>query len=215
MSAFLGPIHHWLFKKIKIFENIEKDISYSLQEEYPEIEKNIYQIVDVYGTPTSDSPLEEQIDTGNIHGWLQSQITKAELRQAALITLAIDKYGDKAKEVIQECYEDSGSYWGEEAKSRLQDVNASALYKIINDYILEGMPCDNIGAVTKSAPDLTEWKQEGCLHREYWEETEGNIDVFYELRKLWVDAFIESITEEFKYSYVKEGHRYFHKIAKQ
>jgi len=212
MSAYLGPIHHWLFKKIQIFELIEKDIIDSIKSEFPEIQNNITQINDIYGEPTPNLPLEQIIDEGNIHGWLQGQISKAELRQAALITLAYNKYGNRAKELIEQSYKKSGSHWGREAKQRLVEVNAINLYKIMNDYILEGMPCDNIAAVTESKPEKVQWKQEGCLHQDYWEEAEGNIDEFYNLRNVWITAFLSTITDKYKYDFKKEENRYFHRI---
>jgi hypothetical protein len=212
MSAYLGPIHHWLFKKIQIFELIEKDIISSLKSEFPNIQNNITQITDIYGEPTPDLPLDQIIDEGNIHGWLQGQITKAELRQAALITFAYDKHGDRARQIVQESYRYSGNHFGSEAKQRLSDVNAINLYKIINDYILEGMPCDNIAAVTSSTPQKVEWKQEGCLHKNYWDEVEGSIDEFYKLRTIWITAFISSITDDYRYSSSKEGSTYYHII---
>lgn len=36
MSAFLGPIHHWLFRKINLFETLEKNIVTAISEKYDE-----------------------------------------------------------------------------------------------------------------------------------------------------------------------------------
>ncbi len=34
MSAFLGPIHHWLFNKITLFENLEETINKDIIAKY-------------------------------------------------------------------------------------------------------------------------------------------------------------------------------------
>ena len=47
MSRFLGPVHHWLYNKICLHEDLEKNIVSGFNERY---------------------------DTDNIHGWLQSKI---------------------------------------------------------------------------------------------------------------------------------------------
>ena len=40
-------------------------------------------------------PLEEVIDEGNIHGWLQSQITDAETRYASLVSVIMNENESK------------------------------------------------------------------------------------------------------------------------
>ena len=79
MSLFLGPIHHWLYRKIRLQEEL------------------ITTLAEREGARSGDSgkyetyvnrelrPLEELIDTDNIHGWLQARIHDAEGRYAALV----------------------------------------------------------------------------------------------------------------------------------
>ena len=68
MSLFLGPVHFWLYDKIKNQEALTSSIA----EHFDKGAEYTKQLL----------PLEEGIDEGNIHGWLQSQITDAETRYA-------------------------------------------------------------------------------------------------------------------------------------
>ena len=85
MSAFLGPIHHWLYGKIQLQEAIIARIA-------GEAEKQGWGTGD---KPAADyvkeetRPLDELIDTTNIHGWLQGRIHDAEGRYAQLVSAVL------------------------------------------------------------------------------------------------------------------------------
>ena len=81
MSLFLGPIHYWLYGKIGNQEELTKRIAAYAQQ------KNLIDSSTEYVRELS--PLEEVIDEGNIHGWLQARIANAEMRYADLVTLIL------------------------------------------------------------------------------------------------------------------------------
>ena len=84
MSAFLGPIHYWLYNKIQLQEELIRKIA-----EYGEksgwavfSEKHLEE-----KTVNKElRPLNELIDVMNIHGWLQERVQDAEARYALLVT---------------------------------------------------------------------------------------------------------------------------------
>lgn len=84
MSAFLGPIHYWLYRKIQLQESLTEAMlsSISSEDDRTALENKLNT---VYGI-VERRPLEQVIDNGNIHGWLQSQIGIAEKRFAAAVT---------------------------------------------------------------------------------------------------------------------------------
>ena len=88
MSAFLGPIHYWLYHKILLQEELTRDIALFAQE-------NGYIKEDAY-TYADGRPLEEIIDKSNIHGWLHEYIHSAERRYARLVTDLIAAGGTKS-----------------------------------------------------------------------------------------------------------------------
>ena len=80
MSAILGPIHHWLFRKIKI----QNDLTNAVIAAAKEKELNVALLADIdekFGSlPEGD--LGNIIDPTNIHGWLQDKIAIVERRLA-------------------------------------------------------------------------------------------------------------------------------------
>lgn len=66
MSAFLGPIHYWLYNKVKIQQNmVETVLNRAEQEGWDEDLRS--RLEATYGTlPTED--LADIIDVSNIHG---------------------------------------------------------------------------------------------------------------------------------------------------
>lgn len=61
MSAFLGPIHFWLYNKITLQEGLIREIADLAQQNGWMGDTSNY-------INTETRPLEELIDTGNIHG---------------------------------------------------------------------------------------------------------------------------------------------------
>ena len=83
MSLFLGKVHYWLFNKIVWFEGLETEVINLAQSENLNIDVLSKEINQKYGEKLPNKPLEDMIDTGNIHGWLQEKISAAEGRMAA------------------------------------------------------------------------------------------------------------------------------------
>lgn len=206
MSAFLGPIHHWLFKKIKLHEDLEKNLLSRYEEVFgSEISVIREKAETQYGSPMENKPLDQMIDTNNIHGWLQNKITAAETRQAAILTNIFQQHGNKAVEIALEEYEKQGKESGLGARSSVQVDSAPAIYKALNNYLLDGMPCDNVNNITIAEPDLLQWKNIHCLHRKYWEAVGANPDTFYQLRSAWIASFVENANEQYQYTVKTES----------
>ena len=141
MSLFLGKIHYWLFNKILWFEKLENEIINLAKEEGFEIEKISADIQRQYGEILPDKPLEELIDTSNIHGWLQGKIHSAERRMAAWTKLLIDA-DEKNYQKLDEVYKAQGILAAKEIKAEGKlPSTPEELFNCMNDYILDGMPC--------------------------------------------------------------------------
>ena len=201
MSRFLAPIHTWLFNKIKLYEDLEANLVTAYDEKYGDEMATIYsEIKDEFDSPLENKPIEELIDVSNIHGWLQNKISIAETRQAALITEVINKKGEEAKNIATQLYSKQGTQCGKDAGEKYEVSNASEIYQALNNYILEGMPCDRVNVITEDSEDKLQWRNEMCLHRGYWESANGDATVFYGLRDAWIKSFVESTNENFTYN---------------
>ena len=167
MSLFLGKIHYWLFNKILWFEGLESEIITLAEKEGLNVEELSNTINSKYGEKLPNKDLEDMIDTGNIHGWLQSKIHSAEGRMAAW-TANILENDEKALVKIDNIYITQGIKAAKEVKSLQIPTNANEIYISVNDYILDGMPCDRVNEIIVSEDNIVEWKRRICVHKDMW-----------------------------------------------
>lgn len=196
MSLYLGKIHYWLYNKILWFEGLEEEIIKIAKQEKLDINKLLKNANEYFGEKLPNKPLEEIIDTNNIHGWLQERIHSAEGRMAYWIRLILDKDKNSISK-IEKVYIDQGLKAGKECLSQEIDLlNAKNIYNKINDYILDGMPCDRVNEIIESNEDIVSWKRRICVHKDIWHD---EVELFYQLRSLWIKSFINTVNNEFKY----------------
>ena len=198
MSLFLGKIHYWLFNKILWFEGLEEEIIKLAKSEGLNIEKLSSEINLKYGEKLPNKKLEEMIDTNNIHGWLQSKIHSAEGRMAAW-TKEILENNENSLKKLEEVYIEQGIKAAKEVKESKTITNAPEIYYSVNDYILDGMPCDRVNEVIISEDEKVEWKRRICVHQDIWGKEGIDVNTFYSLRSLWIKAFVNEVNNDFEY----------------
>lgn len=200
MSLFLGKIHYWLFNKIKWFEGLENNIINWAEEKgkFP-LEQWKNEIYEKYDEPIGDMKLEEVIDTSNIHGWLQDKISRAEGRQAAWVTRILNVSPDYKNELIS-IFNEQGNKTGMEYGKGVKPLLPVEVFNILNDFILEGMPCDRVNEELENSEEVYMWRARICLHRSYWESENGEVSNFYTLRDAWINSFIHGLSKDFTYN---------------
>lgn len=190
MSAFLGPIHYWMYNKIKVQQEIVDEIIKLGEEAVPGLKEKLDS---KYGV-SETRPLEEVIDQSNIHGWLQGNVTREEYKLADSITSILEAKSemlDKIKEVF--------SNRGKELAESISLEDASQAYKIISDSLLDGMPCDHANSVIEEGQEKVVWKRNLCVHSDYWKEVNGDIKIYYALR----EEFIKGALSDTPYTFEK------------
>ncbi len=210
MSLFLAPIHYWLYDKIKLIETIEKEIVVAINQ--PSITKFENDLQTSHGSYTKDEPLENIIDTANIHGWLQGKITLTESRQAKLVKQIIDELGDTGLEQVKSVYYKYGQLSGQGAFDEKPD-SAVTLFNKLNDFLLEGMPCDRVNAVEYKKDEDIKWQTVECVHKTNWENSGVPVDNYYNFRASFIDGFVTGSNDTFNYTYSNNGQQA-HRIAK-
>lgn len=199
MSLYLGKVHYWLFNKILWFEGLENEIITLAKNEGLDIEKLGKDINDKYGEQTPKLPLEEIIDTSNIHGWLQEKISSAEGRMAAWTTKIINNNNEITSK-MESIYTKQGIKAAKEVKDKGIEIDTAVdIFNSINDYILDGMPCDRVNEVVTSEKNIVEWNRRICVHEQIWNKEQGDVDYFYKLRSLWIKAFVSEVNKNFEY----------------
>lgn len=186
MSAFLGPIHYWLYNKIQLQQEIIDEIYILGEKNGLSLEQ---ECDDRFGS-FENKPLEEMIDHGNIHGWLQERVSQVEYKYAYCVTKLLDK-NPEAKELLKSVSSGNGTKLAVTLKE--DSLNASGIYKAITDHLLDGMPCDHANKILKQGDDEVMWLRSLCVHTPYWESVGGDITVYYELRDAWLGGFVKEL----------------------
>ena len=153
MSKFLGPIHYWLYGKTGHQEALTTAVARHAQASGWIAEPSAY---------TKELPaLEDVIDTENIHGWLQGQITDAETRYANLVSDVLMDHGDRLAEVLRVCF-----LFGRES-ALPPDADAAQAYQAFESFFVNGMPCDRINIATEQSPETVSWQMAQDIHAQY------------------------------------------------
>ncbi|MDR3563699.1 MAG: hypothetical protein P4N59_20010 [Negativicutes bacterium] len=200
MSAFIGPIHYWLYGKIRLVSQREDAIYTNAAEMCGSTAEELRELVwQTYGAPLPDGDLGELLDHDNIHGWLQRQINIAESREAAFIKELLDTCGGAASDLIEKTFAGHGTETGQTAKAqgKYDAATAPGIYKALNDFYLNGMPCDQADSVITSQPDSLIWETGACLQAPNWKRVgmdEADMTSFYQT---WLKAFVAGINPDF------------------
>ena len=180
MSAFLGPIHFWLYNKIKIQNDVVERIILLSESNNLNIRNKVYEL---YGDGEL-LPLDDVIDVTNIHGWLQERVSIVENKLTYVVTELLKEnpsYIDKLKKIFY----DKGLEVSElNTKSSINDA-----FKAVNDTLLDGMPCDHANVLLSQDDNEIIWRREKCVHQNYWDDNGGDINIYYLLR----DEFIKGL----------------------
>lgn len=179
MSKFLGPIHFWVYHKIQLQEAIITEIIALNGNQANQLQAELDHRYGVSET----RPLETVIDPGNIHGWLQTNVTRAEYKLAAAITTLLDQNPDSYPH-IEAIFRSQG-----QALSQ-SDLTPAAAYKLLSDSLLDGMPCDHANVLIEEGDNQVVWQRNRCVHSSYWQAVGGDIAVYYRLREALIEGLL-------------------------
>ena len=171
MSSFLGPIHFWLYNKVKFQEELTFYLyTFAVDNNIVADDAEISSLV-----KKQLRPLDELIDAMNIHSWLQDCIHNAENRYAKLIVKLTDK-NDNFPE-----FEKATFKFGK--LHNVGQVSVRDAYRIFDDSFLNGMPCDRVNVITDQDDFRISWEQTQDIHGSYWNNAGGSPELYYNLRK--------------------------------
>lgn len=188
MSRFLGPIHHWLYEKIKLQEELTRDIAkFAAQNNWlPRGEHFADSITRML------PPLEEAIDEANIHGWLQDRIYDAEKRYGQLISEILE--GDSTR--LEELKKVARAFG--ERHAMAPDTTPEEAYRIVENCFVSGMPCDRVNQVVEKSDDVLSWKETVDIHQGYCEGFGGGTETYYQLKAAVISGMLTGTRLEFR-----------------
>lgn len=204
MSLVLGPIHYWMFGKIKTTEARESTIVSVFRTNYgAETDKILEKVYKKYPKSDTNKPLDELLGNKSIHQGIQSVIIDAETREASIIAAFCAKYPDAAK-VAAEAARKHGISCGKEAVkskglSSADCSNTTRVFEIMGDFHCDGMPCDRGAQVVSESEKRTSWDHESCIHEQYWKNAGADFLVMCNIVNEWIAGFGEGINQKISY----------------
>ena len=208
MSAFLGHIHYWLYRKIQLLVERENLILEKTTKVVDDLAEELHSIsVDTYGEPINPSiPLENIIDHNNIHGWLSNQINIASVREAAFIKDMLDTNADEnaihVVTAILDAFAVQGQACGVVAQDSLEEHTAPAIYNALQNFYVD-------------SADRFTWVGDHRLQAGYW-RTAGVDPKFMMLAyQTWFEAFVKAIDPEFELITTEDNGTRLYTIAKK
>jgi hypothetical protein len=209
MSAFLGPIHMWLYNQIQIVEKREAEIVDKFSKKYSDTEVHnlIFPYRHQYGELKEDKPLAELIAGGDIHPWLESAIDSAQSREAAVVANLMDKYDDQ--KLLFDIYSTQAKKLAVKAKIRdnVEEFNLEEAFEIINEHFVERMPCDRLSGAVKDEGKII-WKHTSQLHQEFWQQTDVELELMHKLYAKWLSVFSNNLNDSISHKREIESNYY-------
>ncbi|MCF6148820.1 MAG: hypothetical protein E3K37_09190 [Candidatus Kuenenia sp.] len=205
MSMVLGPIHHWMFGKIKTSEAREHSIVSAFKAKYgTEADALLNQVYAKHPQPDNTKPLEELLANKSIHQGIQNLIIETETREAAIIAAFCAKYEDAEKVAIDAAYA-HGIQCGEEAvKSKGLSANecksTSKAFELLGDYLCDGMPCDRGAQIVDDSEECTTWDHEDCVHEKIWKNAGANFLTMCNIVNAWISGFCKGVCSSSEYT---------------
>ena len=199
MSLFLGPIHHWLYKKIETGAQRCEAIESAFKTTFSDDADALIAAVDEkYAAFPAGLPLEDIIGDTPIHTFLQGLIKMVETREGAIVKAFVGSYGDKAREAAFKAALDFGSALGESLKGQVDEGSMESVFKALYDHQLDGMPCDQGAQPEVQGKDLL-IRQSDCLHRENWQAVDAPLDVMCKITGAWIEGFVKGAAPGMSY----------------
>ncbi len=182
MSAVLGPIHTWLFNKIKFQDQLTTAILKGVQEKG--ICQSLEQRLDEQYGALPTGQLEEIIDEGNIHGWLQTQVSLVEIRLADAVTTILKEEPSAASLILGIAYD-----YGK-AHCIASDTTAKEALELLERCLLNGMPCDHVNQIIEDTEEKVSWQQTVDIHEAYWAKVQGDVRHYYDIREALIKGMM-------------------------
>ena len=202
MSAFLGPIHYWLFNKIQRVSEREALLRTAAQECCAQLAQELQDEVEsIYGAPLPpDADLADHIDRRNIHGWLQQHIMLTETREAAYLKELTANCGAAAIALAEDVFAQHGRSCGEAAKVKggYDLERAQGIYQALNDFFLNGMPCDAANQIIEEDSERLIWEGP-CLQERNWAKGGIGKNLMKKWQQKWLSEFVAALNADFAY----------------
>lgn len=179
MMEMIGPKPRWEYRKIEMLNELNGDLE-------KEAEKQGWHLSRTY---TQDLPdLDRDCDPMNVHGWIQNMLDLVESNLAG-ITEEILSRNPEAMDVLK----DTAYRFGYRHAKDTEDSGSA--YQLLDDVLLNGMPCDDVNEITEQTSDHVFWHEKQDMHAKYWKNGEN----YRELRNAVIRGLLSKSAVTYAY----------------
>ncbi|MGQ3686032.1 MAG: hypothetical protein ACUBOA_13660 [Candidatus Loosdrechtia sp.] len=208
MSLVLGPIHYWMYGKIKTTEAREGAIISAFKLEYgAEADAILEEVYKKYPKANDNETLEELLANKSIHQGIQNLIIEGETREAAVVAAFCSRYSGAAKVAAEAAYRHGISCGKDAVRSKglsIQDcANTAKVFEVMGDYHCDGMPCDRGAQIVSESDNHTSWDHDSCVHEPYWKSAGADFLTMCTIVNEWIAGFGEGVNPRIKYKRIK------------
>lgn len=175
MSKNLGPIHYMMYNKVR-FQN---ELCHKLLAKFKNVDMNEFN--ETIGQPQSGE-LSEIIELSNIHGWLQGNVDKVELKLAYIVK-KLQENGVNQTDIEKVAFEHGKT-------ARVEANTKEEAWNSLNVILINGMPCDRVLSFDVS-DDKFLVKVEKSIHDVYWEQIGVINNIYNEIRNSIIEGALE------------------------
>lgn len=191
MSFFLGPIHHYMYSKIRVVWMRTGATLEALVNQYgEEVEKAAGVARSDFQTFNGDRPLDELVADRAIHDWLQWQIDTVEQVEGRVMVAAQKVGGDGALQVVCDAARAYGEGVGKEAASEAGGFAGTAeeLFRLLDAQHLETMPCTQVTEFGQMDGKHV-YRHLACPHLENWKASGAEPKAMCQMVTAWMSGF--------------------------
>lgn len=169
------------FWKIRMINDMANDIGYfAMSQGY----ENLMDKIDMTCGAIPEGDYEQVIDQDAAHQFLELYMHIAESRFAVAVT---------------ECLRMNQAYWPaimnycrDKGKALCPEnlCTVEAAYEMINNFILDGMPCDETKKVTVAEPNRIVWEKVIDTHEDAWQKAGSDVNLYYQLQTCLIEGLL-------------------------
>ncbi|MCR4790590.1 MAG: hypothetical protein K5839_05870 [Treponemataceae bacterium] len=171
------------FNKIRLLDDMASKIAYYGVEHGA---TNLMDYIDINAGVIPDGDYEHVIDPSSQHQFLSMYSQVAENRFAFAVSCLLSINPDYMEIISNFCHQ-VGKDMGIKKVESVEEA-----FSIYKSFILDGMPCDETLQVTHMDEISISWEKLTDTHQKAWEKAEGDINIYYQLQKSFVDGLFSS-----------------------
>ena len=189
MSLFLGPIHTWLYDKVKLQDSLTRSVADMAL-------RKGYAVEEIKALDTGLATLEEgdleDIVNGSIHEWLLERVGLVELRLAYVLSAILKEDASRIEDIEKAAYDFGVQHACD------PDVSVRFAFNYLDDKLINGMPCDRVIELISESQDRIVCEQYEDIHAQYLDVFECDHEAYYKVRYALIKGLLSKSGIEFR-----------------